>query len=362
MSRLKTHIIDLIGTQGPISVQAYMTLCLSHPAEGYYTTRDPFGRGGDFTTAPEVSQMFGELVGAWIVETWRSIGLPENIMIAEIGPGRGTLFKDIVRTLAKLAPDLRRAARFELVETSDRLAAVQRETLGETAGAFNWRRNIEELPELPMIIVGNELFDAIPVRQYVMTERGWRERLVDVDADGNLRFVAGPGSLDASLLPPDADDAAIGAVFEVAPARSALMQGMAERIARHGGAGLFFDYGHGVPAVGDTLQAVLKHAYDDPFAHPGEADLTTHVDFAALAAVARSAGLETHFTAQGDFLVRLGLLERAGALGARADEHARDRLRGEVERLAAPDQMGQLFKVLAMGAHGTDFPGFPTAD
>ncbi|WP_274628003.1 class I SAM-dependent methyltransferase [Arvimicrobium flavum] len=363
MSRLKSRIVGLIEALGPLPVSEYMALCLSDPQDGYYMTRPPFGREGDFTTAPEISQMFGELIGAWIAATWQAIGAPEQTMVVEIGPGRGTLMKDIARTLGKIAPDLGESGGFRLIETSERLAATQAATLGQAARQrFEWHKDIDELPAKPMIIVGNELFDAIPVRQYVKTAGGWRERAVGADGAGNLQFVAGAGSVDASLLPPDAAAAPEGAIVELAPARSALMQKVAERIAGHGGAGLFIDYGHATSAVGDTLQALLKHAYDDPLAHPGEADLTTHVDFAALAQAARHAGLQAHLLAQGDFLLRMGLLERAGKLGANASQEVRDRLTGEVERLAAPDQMGQLFKVLAIMPPGVAAPGFPAAN
>ncbi len=362
MSRLKRRILDRIGALGPIPVQEYMALCLSDPEDGYYMTRDPFGRDGDFTTAPEVSQMFGELTGAWIAATWQSLRRPEGTMVVEIGPGRGTLMKDVARTLRRIAPALHGSSPYRLVETSERLAAVQAATLRASDGDFTWHRHVDDLPPRPMIIVGNEIFDAIPVRQYVKTGSGWRERLVDLGEGDALRFVAGPGSLDTSLLPADAGAASEGAIFEVSPARAALMQMVAERIARHGGAGLFMDYGHIAPGIGDTLQALRKHAYDDPLAHPGEADLTTHVDFSALAGSARMAGLEARIAMQGDFLLRLGLLERAGALGAEAGPEVRERLAGEVERLAAPGQMGDLFKVLAIGTSGTAFPGFAPAD
>ena len=358
MTALKARIVDLIGALGPISVQEYMALCLSDPQHGYYTTRDPFGRDGDFTTAPEISQMFGELIGAWLVATWRAVGRPQTPVIAEIGPGRGTLFRDIVRTLDKLDPALRKSARFKLVETSQKLGWAQATTLKGLGGTFDWHRDVDELPDGPLLVVANELFDAIPGRQYVKTASGWRERCVDVTGDDELIFVAGAGGVDPSLLPADAATAVEGSVVELAPARSALMQRIAERIASQGGAGLFIDYGYEKPAVGDSLQALLKHAYDDPLAHPGEADLTTHVDFAALADTARHAGLDTHLMTQGEFLLRMGLLERAGQLGAHADETVRERLHSEVERIAGPDQMGELFKVLAICRPGVDLPPF----
>ncbi len=362
MTRLKERIVDLIEALGPISVSEYMALCLSDPQHGYYMTHDPFGRDGDFTTAPEISQMFGELVGTWLVAAWHGLGRPRNPLIAEIGPGRGTLMKDITRTIGKLEPELRENAGFNMIETSQKLGSAQATTLGDAGGRFDWHESIDELPRQPLLIVGNELFDAIPIRQYVKTPNGWRERMVGLDDADDLIFLAGAGSADPSLLPPDHAQAPDGAIVELAPARMALMQSIAERIARDGGAGLFIDYGYRNPGVGDTLQALLKHAYDDPLAHPGEADLTAHVDFSALAATARQAGLDSHFATQGDFLLDMGLLERAGSLGAKADEATRRRLSDEVERLAGPDHMGTLFKVLAVAPKGLALPAFPQPD
>jgi SAM-dependent MidA family methyltransferase len=360
VTALKTRIVDLIEALGPISVAEYMSCCLSDKQHGYYMTRDPFGRDGDFTTSPEISQMFGELIGAWLVAAWRDLGRPEAPVIVEIGPGRGTLAKDIARTLDRLEPGLRAKASFKLIETSPKLALAQATTLQGTGGTFDWLTSVDELPDnRPLFIIGNELFDAIPIRQYVKTDKGWRERLIDIDDAEKLHFVAGPGSLDTSLLPAGAESTIAGSIFEIAPARSALMQQIAERIARDGGAALFIDYGHLKPGIGDTLQAMLKHAYDDPLAHPGEADLTSHVDFAALAAEVRKAGLAPRLATQGQFLLDLGLLERAGQIGAPLAETGRNRIRSEVERLAGPDAMGELFKVLGFSSPQVALAGFP---
>ena len=223
-------------------------------------------------------------------------------------------------------------------------------TLARSAAHPSWHPSIETLPSQPLILVGNELFDTLPVRQYVKTPSGWRERVVGLDEQRNLAFLAGPGAPDDTLLPPGAANAPEGAVVEFAPARTALMEAVARRLAANGGAALFVDYGYGEPAIGDTLQAVRRHQYDDVLAHPGEADLTAHVDFAALAAVARSRGLKAFVTTQGDFLLRLGLLERAGALGAAGDKALQEKLTADVNRLAGPDGMGALFKVLEVTA------------
>lgn len=350
MTALADKIAALIRTAGPISVSDYMALCLFDPEHGYYTTRQPFGHGGDFITAPEISQMFGELVGAWIVSVWRDLGEPRGMLLAEIGPGRGTLMKDVLRTLSQVAPALLAGASVHMVEASPRLAAVQREALRSSPAEIHWHQALAGLPDGPLLIVGNELFDAIPVHQYVRTPQGWRERCVAADETGALSFVHGAGGIDPSLLPPAAADAAEGAIFEASPARSSLMQHIAERIADHSGAALFFDYGHLEPGLGDTLQAVLDHRYDDALANPGRADITSHVDFAALAATVRGAGLIPHLAAQGDFLLRMGLLERAGRLGADASAATRQDLGEAVERLAGPDKMGNLFKVLAFSS------------
>jgi SAM-dependent MidA family methyltransferase len=352
------RIARLIAVDGPISVASYFALCLSDPRHGYYMTREPFGRAGDFTTAPEISQMFGELVGVWLALAWRAVGRPERPLVVEIGPGRGTLARDVLRTLEKVEPGLRSSASFRLVETSPRLKTVQRATLEGTGVDIQWHDSLDDLPDRPLLIVGNELFDAIPIRQFVKAGGGWRERAIGLSDSGKLAFVAGAGSLDPVLLPPDAAEVPEGTVFETAPAREAVMQGIAERIATAGGAGLFIDYGHFRHGFGDTLQAVRRHKPEDPLENPGEADLTAHVDFSALADRARVAELDTHLATQGEFLLGLGLLERAGRLGAAADEAGREEIRAAVERLAGPDQMGELFKVLAVLPRGVAVPPF----
>jgi SAM-dependent MidA family methyltransferase len=360
MTRLKQRIAALIELNGPIGVAEYMALCLFDPEDGYYTNREPFGVRGDFITAPEISQMFGELVGVWLRAAWDAVGRPLPVAVAEIGPGRGALMKDVLRTLSKLDPGL--AADFAMIETSPRLAEIQKETLANIDARVRWYDSVENLASQALLIVGNELFDAVPIRQYVRAGGKWRERAVGLDEAGGLIFVAGAGATDPTLLPPEAENAPEGSIVELSPARTALMETITERIVKHGGAGLFFDYGYTSPALGDTLQALRKHHYDDALAHPGEADLTAHVDFSALAAAARNAGLDAHIMTQGEFLLAMGLLERAGRLGANADPATRERLSGEVERLAGPDQMGNLFKVLAIVPRGTAIPPFLPSD
>lgn len=359
MTRLKLRIAALAAASGPISLSQYMALCLYDPEEGYYTTREPFGLGGDFITAPEISQMFGELVAVWLFAAWTALGRPLPVVVAEIGAGRGTLMTDMLRTFARLDRELTSAASFAVVETSPRLARLQKEVLAGAPAAVSWHEEIGTLPgNAPLLIVGNELFDAIPIRQFVRAGDEWRERLVEVGDDGELRFALGAGRVDPALLPGPADTAPPGAVVELAPARAALMSAIAARIAGDGGAGLFVDYGHFEPGIGDTLQAVRRHRREDVLASPGEADITAHVDFAALAAAARSRGLDAHLSTQGEFLLAMGLVERAGRLGAAAGGAEQDRLKAAVERLAGKDAMGTLFKVLALLPEGIEVPPF----
>jgi SAM-dependent MidA family methyltransferase len=361
MNRLGEKIAGLIRAAGPISVADYMAICLFDPEHGYYTTREPFGAKGDFITAPEVSQMFGELVAVWLVEAWQVSGKALPVTVAEIGPGRGTLMKDVARTIGRIATELTAKTDFVLVETSPRLMAIQQQALRNSGRAFTWHTTLDTLPSQPLFIVGNEIFDALPFRQFVRQDGKWFERAIGLDADGAFQFGIGTASLASDALPVTAGNAPDGSIFEIAPAREALMSAIAQRIADHGGAGLFFDYGHLEPGLGDTFQAVRKHRSEGVFDNPGEADLTSHVDFSALAAVARSHGLNAHMTTQAEFLLGMGLLERAGRLGQAADERARGKIAADVERLAGPDQMGKLFKVLAILPSGLAVPPFRNA-
>ena len=346
MTALLARLKRLIAAGGPIPVSDYMALCLFDPVHGYYTNREPFGGKGDFTTAPEISQMFGEIVAAWLFAAWDASGRPANPVFAEIGPGRGTMMTDMLRTWMRLAPDF--AGRIALIEASPRLTEIQKAALEAHPAKPLWVARIEDLPPGRLFLVGNELFDAIPVRQFVKTPDGWRERLVGFDDTDGLCFIAGPSGCDPAILPEG--DAPDGAVFEYAPQREALMQTLCARLAATGGAALFFDYGHLKPGIGDTLQAVRAHAYDGIFDHPGEADLTSHVDFSALACIARQAGLRITTLTQGEFLLGVGIKERAQNLGAKATPEIRARLAGEAERLSGETGMGKLFKVLAIGA------------
>lgn len=347
MTGLGARLRRLIATAGPVTVAEYMAACLFDPDHGYYTTREPFGVSGDFTTAPEISQMFGELIAASMYQAWIAADRPRPVTLAEIGPGRGTLMTDMLRTLDRIDPAFIVLARIAMIEASPRLTEIQKQRFGTGGRAKpRWFTELSQVPQGALFLVANELFDAIPTRQFVRTPAGWRERMVALDEAGGLCFAIGATGIDPSMLPEGADAAPQGAIVEISPARDAMMQTICERIAGHGGQALLIDYGYTVPPFGDTLQAMRRHAFDDVLAHPGEADLTTHVDFIALARVAEAAGLEAEIVTQGEFLLKAGLLERAGALGAGKDAATRQRLQGEAERLAGPDAMGDLFKVL----------------
>jgi len=353
MSGLRQRLAQLIAAAGPLTVAEYMAQCLFDPADGYYMTREPFGAAGDFTTAPEISQMFGELVAIWLAESWTLLGKPAGVTVAEIGPGRGTLMKDMLRTLGRVAPAMleRPAA---LIEISPRLREVQAATLGEAH--VEWHENLAALPDGPLLLVGNELLDAVPMRQFVKTGSGWRERAVTVDADGGLAFAAAATGIEPGLLPADAATVPAGAIFETAPAREAVASGIGNHLARHGGAALLIDYGYEGPLLGDTLQALQEHAYADPLADPGMADLTSHVDFTPLLAAMRAQGLDAQLMTQGEFLLDMGLIERAGRLGSGRGRELQERLSSEVERLAGPEQMGTLFKAMLVGPQGLNLP------
>lgn len=350
---LADKIEALIRTNGPIRVTDYFSLCLADPQHGYYRVREPFGRAGDFTTAPEISQLFGEMIGIFLVHAWQQHGTPGDAIIAEIGPGRGTMMSDMLRVIRRLAPALYRTATVHLVETSDRLRRLQAETLAEHEGKVRWHESFDSLPSGFLLLAANELFDAIPIRQFVRTAQGFRERMVGLDAEGRLTFAAGIAGIDPALLPSPAPAVAEGTIFEISPARDAVMAALCERLRAGGGTAIIIDYGHLATGYGDTLQAVRNHEYDPPLANPGLADLTSHVDFEQLASRAKAEGVQINGLArQGDFLVGLGLLERAATLGRDKDETTQESIRDDVERLAGSGagKMGELFKVLVVSS------------
>ncbi len=335
MATASPDLAARIAAGGPITVAEFMGRANAH----YYATRDPLGAAGDFTTAPEISQMFGELVGAWLADLWVRAGRSAGAIYVELGPGRGTLAADALRVMAKA----RLVPAIHLVETSPVLRAAQRERL---PGA-SWHDTIDTLPaDRPMLLVANEFFDALPVRQFVATSFGWRERMVAHDGE-TFAPLPGDAPCDAEIAE-HLRDARPGSIVETCPLGRSIAAAIAERLARQGGAALIVDYGYAGFAAGDTLQAVHAHAYADPFARPGEQDLTAHVDLDALAEAAR--GMRVHGPVpQGKWLAALGIVARAAALSAASPDRAAE-IAAARHRLIDDEQMGELFKVLALAS------------
>jgi len=360
-SPLEREIRRRISAAGPMPVAEYMALCLFDRDHGYYTTRDPFGARGDFITAPEVSQMFGELIGLWVSTVWRLMGAPENVRLIELGPGRGTLMSDALRAV-KIVPEFRAAVVVHLVEVSPLLQAQQEKTLEGAGVPVFWHATLEDVPKGPSIIFANEFFDALPINQAIKTDRGWHERRIQIDPTDQLAFTVGPEPIPffQTLLPPAVHAARAGAIFEWRGDAVALEMG--RRVADGQGAALVIDYGHTQTGLGETLQAVGQHAYADPMHAPGSLDLTAHVDFQSLARAVEAMGAVGFGPIeQSQFLRSLGIEQRAAALRGKAGrgteiDHALARLIGH-ERTA----MGELFKVAAFAHPSVGVPpGFET--
>jgi NADH dehydrogenase [ubiquinone] 1 alpha subcomplex assembly factor 7 len=352
-SPLETEIRRRIAAQGPISVAAYMALCLTHPQYGYYTTRDPFGARGDFTTAPEVSQMFGELIGLWMAAVWQQMGAPKPVRIVELGPGRGTLMADALRAM-KIVPGLREAITVHLVEISPMLRGKQEQALESAGVPVVWHASLDDVSEGPALVVSNEFFDALPVHQAVKCDDGWHERRVGIAESEKLQFLLAPEPLANfhAALPARLQLAPNGAIFEWRDPQIA--RALAARVAQDGAA-LVIDYGHAQSGPGDTLQAMRAHAYADPLAAPGELDLTAHVDFERLMQDAREGGAVAFGPLeQGDFLRRLGIEHRAAKLKADASPAVAVDIDAALARLtgSGPSQMGALFKAAAFAHTG----------
>ena len=333
MTALEEIIAAMIEAEGPMPLDRYMALCLGHPRLGYYMTRDPFGASGDFTTSPEISQVFGELIGVWLLNSWMALGSPKNFIVVELGPGRGTLMADILRAV-KAVPEFTKAMNVHLVETSPVLRKLQQDKLGDV----NWHDHVGTLPELPCLIIANEFFDALPIQQFENRAGRWFERMVGF----------GEGTLKMGLVPTPPRSQGEG-VHETSPVSLAVAEDLSAHIAKHGGTALIIDYGHLKSAAGDTLQAMRKHEFVSVLDAPGEVDITAHVDFEALAQAFIAGGAELlPMLTQGQFLKAMGLELRTEKLAAKLEGQPLEDFRKASRRLADADQMGNLFKVMAV--------------
>lgn len=357
MSALGQILAAEIAAQGPISVEDYMARVLGDPVHGYYMKQDPFGAAGDFTTAPEISQMFGEMIGLCLADHWQRAGAPNPFILCECGPGRGTLMADLWRA-TKIVPGFHEAAQVVLVEMSPVLQAQQVETLARVGAVAHHVSRLSDIPPGPLWLVANEFFDALPIRQFVKTDRGWHARLIGLDGAGGLQFGLAPEPVAGLKL-----DAPDGTILEVMASGLAVMKHLAQRLSFEGGLALLIDYGAMESGLGDTLQAMRAHRFVDVLEAPGECDLTAHVDFAALKRVAEASGAAVYGPMmQGDFLRALGIEARAAQLKLRSPDP--DLIQSALTRLIdkEPAQMGALFKVMAVGQRGDPAPAALGAD
>jgi len=340
---LKDMLIKRIEATGPITIADYMAECLMHPTHGYYTNNRVFGSEGDFITAPEVSQMFGEMLGLWLADRWYKMDKPEQVQLIELGPGRGTLMEDLLRATEPV-PGFHEALTVHFVETSPQLRDLQAEKVPHA----HWHDDLSTVPDGPTLLVANEFFDALPIHQFEKHDNKWCERRVN-SKDGSLNLVLTSAGPKFALTPKDLHNTPDGSVLEVCPAGISVAGTIAERLFQCGGAAIIIDYGYRKSATGDSFQALKSHQYCNPFEAPGEADLTAHVAFDQIAAAATSRGAASYGTAaQGPFLMALGVGDRAQQLAASTDSAGQERILSELKRLTAPDEMGTLFKVLAL--------------
>ena len=356
MAALSERIAALIAAQGPISVAQYMALALHDAESGYYATRDPFGRAGDFITAPEISQMFGEMLGLWLGQVWTDQGCPKNTRLVELGPGRGTLMADALRALKRI-PGFCDQVEIVLVEASPTLREIQKARLKDSGARIRWSTHFDT-PDAPLLLIANEFFDALPIRQYVKTARGWCERMVVLNGAA-LDFALAPQITPPAAIPASRAGAPDGGVYEISPTATALIAEIARIVASRGGAALLLDYGYTGVGFGETLQAVRDHRPQPLLADPGASDLSAHVDFVALADVARQQGAVVFGPRdQGAFLEALGIGVRAGRL-AEANPAEAGQIKRALERLTTPDEMGTLFQAMALSsAAAPPLPGF----
>lgn len=334
-----------IAEEGPIGIDVFMAHALGAPEIGYYMSHDPLGQNGDFTTAPEISQMFGEMIGAWLADVWSQHGSPSDFILLELGPGRGTLMADIVRTCTKV-PGFMEAAQIHLIEMSPVLKEKQQETLATLNVC--WHDDLSGLPDdVPVFFVANEFFDALPFKQLIYKGGKWAERVIDI-RDGEFVYAEQMTMLD----PLDGINVPLpeeGKVFELSRPRQDCMADLAQRIKTQTGAGLVIDYGHVKSGYGDTFQALRGHEFSDPLKDVGQSDLTSHVDFSVLKSAAREQGVDVlGVTRQGDFLLALGIQLRAHQLLQTASGHIAKDIQKSLHRLVHSDEMGSLFKVMGL--------------
>lgn len=359
---MTTPLYDLfarrIAKTGPISLAQYMAECLLHPEHGYYTTRDPLGAEGDFTTAPEISQMFGELLGLCLAQSWIDQGAPAPFTLAELGPGRGTLMADILRA-TKSVPQFHDAMQLTLVEASPTLRAKQRALL--SGFDITYVDTVADLPNQPLFLIANEFFDALPIRQFTRDAKGWRETQVGMLDDKLILGLSQPAPI--AMLDHRLEDTSEGDIVEMCPASAPIIDEVARRIAKHGGAAIVVDYGDW-HARGDTFQALERHKMVNPLDRPGAADLTAHVDFEALSVEAQNAGaFASNMIPQGQLLAHLGIAQRAETLATQLQGAALDNHIAAFDRLTNVDKMGLLFKAIAIAPSAAMLPaGFASID
>lgn len=340
---LKTILLEQIATSGPITFADYMAQCLMHPEHGYYQKERVFGQDGDFITAPEISQMFGEMLGLWLADRWIKMGKPSPVHLIEFGPGRGTLMADMLRAISPVE-GFTDAANIHFIETSRQLRKLQKEQVPNA----KWHDSAASLPDGPSLIVANEFFDALPIHQFEKHKGEWLERRVNAEGE-TFTLVLTPPSAKLALIPEKLKNSPEGSILEVCPAALSITGDIASRISDGGGAALIIDYGYRTSAAGDTFQALMGHAFTDPFAEPGKADITAHVAFDQLNQAAKEKGVATFGpAAQGMFLMALGMGARAQQLSNTMDPIGQQRILSELKRLTASEAMGTLFKVLAL--------------
>lgn len=367
-TELALRIKSYIGGTGPIPVSEYMSLCLLDPSHGFYPTRDPLGSDGDFITAPEISQMFGEVLGLWVIQSWIDIGRPTRFNLVEMGPGRGIMMADILRSVA-LDPDCMRAARIQLIEVSAALEAVQAQNLAEAGAPVSWVKSLQDVPDDPTLIIGNEFLDCLPIRQAVQSdpfakEKGWRERLIGLDEDGKFRFQIDAAPLSPALqaiLPAGHEEARKDELIEICPPIFQITEQIKPLFHSHPGRALFIDYGPETTEFGDTLQALKRHEKIGVFDQPGDSDLTARVDFSQIQAAAAQSALTTSaIISQSELISKLGIEMRAVTL-TRHKPDAKPKILRQLHRLMDAQEMGQLFKAICISANGLPAPlGFRT--